>query len=171
MRLTTRTIIIVVSLIVGLDQLTKYWIDSSMKLYQSDDIIPGIFALTYVRNTGAAFGFLSEMPDGFRQPFFYLTTGIAIIILVGFLRRLGETEQLARLSVIGILSGAIGNLIDRIRFGYVIDFLDFSWQGYHWPAFNVADMCITLGVIGLLCSSVWGDRAQTQLQSPAQPPG
>ena len=170
MHLTPRTLTIIVSVMVALDQLTKYWIDSSMTLYQSDSIIPDIFALTYVRNTGAAFGFLSEMPDWFRQPFFYLTTGIAIIILAGFLRRLGETEQLARLSVVGILSGAIGNLIDRIRFGYVIDFLDFSWHGYHWPAFNVADMCITLGVLGLLWSSVWGDQDQSQLHSSAQPP-
>lgn len=171
MHLTIRTIVIIIAVLVGLDQLTKYWIDSSMTLYQSDGIVSDIFALTYVRNTGAAFGFLSQMPAWFRQPFFYLTTGIAIVILAVFLHRLGENEQLSRLSVVAILSGAIGNLIDRVRFGYVIDFLDFSWKGYHWPAFNVADMCITLGVIGLLWSSVRGEQNRSQLHSAAQPPG
>ena len=98
---------------------------------------------------------------GFGSPFSYLTTGLALVILGLFLRRLEEHERLARLSIVAIAGGAVGNLIDRIRFGYVIDFLDVSWRGYHWPAFNVADSCITLGVLGLLWSSVW-DAASRQ---------
>ena len=161
----------VVGTIVVLDQVTKYLIDSSMRLYQSEELISGVLALTYVRNTGAAFGLLAHAPAWFRQPFFYLTTGVAIVILGLFLRRLGKQERLARLSIVAILGGALGNLIDRIRFGYVIDFLDVSWQGYHWPAFNVADSCITLGVLGLLWSSVRGTPPSPQPSPPAQPPG
>lgn len=146
----------IVTAIVALDQLSKYLIDSSMTLYQSREIISGVLALTYVRNPGAAFGLLAQAPAWFRQPFFYLTSGLAIVILGIFLRRLGERERLARLALVAILGGALGNLIDRIRFGYVIDFVDISWQGYHWPAFNVADSCITLGMIGLLWSSLRG---------------
>ena len=146
----------IVAAIVALDQFSKYLIDSSMTLYQSREIISGVLALTYVRNPGAAFGLLAQAPAWFRQPFFYLTSGLAIVILGIFLRRLGERERLARLALVAILGGALGNLIERIRFGYVIDFVDISWQGYHWPAFNVADSCITLGMIGLLWSSLRG---------------
>ena len=157
----------VVGIIVVLDQATKLWIDSSMQLYQSQEIISGFFSLTYVRNTGAAFGFLSQTPEWFRQPFFFATTGLALLVLGIFLSRLDETERLARISIASILGGAIGNLIDRVRFGYVIDFLDVYWQGYHWPAFNVADSCITVGVIGLLWSSFAGKQpaAEPQAQS------
>lgn len=157
---TRRAIFLVVGTIIVLDQLTKYLIDSSMRLYQSEELIDGFLALTYVRNTGAAFGLLANAPAWFRQPFFYLTTGVALVILGLFLRRLEEHERLARLSIVAIAGGAVGNLIDRIRFGYVIDFLDVSWRGYHWPTFNVADSCITLGVLGLLWSSVWGTASR-----------
>ena len=153
----------IVAAIVVLDQLSKYLVDSSMTLYQSREIISGLLALTYVRNPGAAFGLLAGAPAWFRQPFFYLTSGAALVILGLFLRRLGEHERLARLALVAILGGALGNLIDRIRFGYVIDFVDVSWQGYHWPAFNVADSCITLGVIGLL----WSSRPGTAPPAPS----
>lgn len=148
-----------------LDQVTKLWIDSSMQLYQSEEIISGFFSLTYVRNTGAAFGFLAQTPEWFRQPFFFATTGIALLVLGLFLSRLDETEWLARVSIASILGGAIGNLIDRLRFGYVIDFLDVYWQGYHWPAFNVADSCITVGVIGLLWSSLASKQQAAESQT------
>lgn len=162
-----RCLLPVVGVIVMLDQVTKLWIDSSMQLYQSEEIISGFFSLTYVRNTGAAFGFLAQTPEWFRQPFFFATTGIALLVLGLFLSRLDETEWLARVSIASILGGAIGNLIDRLRFGYVIDFLDVYWQGYHWPAFNVADSCITVGVIGLLWSSL--ASKQQAAGSQAQP--
>lgn len=163
-----RFILPVVGIIVVLDQVTKLWIDSSMQLYQSEEIISGFFSLTYVRNTGAAFGFLAQTPEWFRQPFFFATTGIALIVLGIFFRRLDETEWLARLSITSILGGAIGNLIDRIRFGYVIDFLDVYWQGYHWPAFNVADSCITVGVIGLLWSSLVSNPSSNTSSAESQ---
>jgi signal peptidase II len=158
----TRMVLLVVGTILVLDQVTKLLVERSMVPYQSEPVIASFFHLTYVRNTGAAFGLLAQAPDWFRQPFFFIATAVAIVALGLFLRHTAETDRLTILAVAAILGGAVGNLIDRLRYGYVIDFLDFHWRGYHWPAFNVADSCITLGVLGLLWSAVWIKGAELQ---------
>jgi signal peptidase II len=117
-------------------------------------VIASVFDLTHLRNTGAAFSLLAQAPEWFRQPFFFTVTGIAVVALSLFLYRAREEGWLLTIAVSGILGGAIGNLIDRIVYGEVIDFLLFYWGDYYWPAFNVADSCITLGVIGLLWTSL-----------------
>ena len=134
-----------------LDQGTKLAIDSSMKLYQSIPVLP-FFKLTYVHNTGAAFSFLSEA-GGWQRWFF---AGLALAISCGiavWLARLKQHETLLAVALSLVLGGAIGNLIDRLAYGYVIDFLDVYYQTWHWPAFNIADSAITLGVILMLLES------------------
>jgi signal peptidase II len=139
-------------LAVALDQASKLAIDASMQLYQSIELIP-FFNLTYVRNTGAAFSFLSEA-GGWQRWFFAVLAAIISMVLVVWLAKLKKHEILMAASLSLILGGAIGNLIDRVLYGYVIDFLDVYYQAWHWPAFNVADSAITLGVILMLLESV-----------------
>jgi len=132
--------------IVLLDQVTKWFVDRSMPLYRSIPVIDGFFDLTYIRNTGAAFGILAGSGAAFRLPFLMLFSFLAIGFIIVMLRRLPERETGLIIALTFILGGAIGNLIDRFAYGEVIDFLDFYWANYHWPAFNVADSFITIGV-------------------------
>ncbi len=136
--------------LVALDQLTKLYIHTHFHLGESVVVIPNFFNFTYVRNFGAAFGFLAESHPSFRELFFLSMPPIALIIILGILRGVKneDTKQIIALS--SIFGGAIGNYIDRIRFRYVIDFLDFHIYGkWSWPAFNIADMAI-VGGVGLL---------------------
>ena len=133
--------------IVALDQSSKWVVDHTLQLYQSVPLMPS-FQLTYLRNEGAAFSFLSSA-GGWQRWFFValaLTSSVAIGIWLG---RLNRTQTREAIGWAFVLGGAIGNLIDRLVWGYVIDFLDVYYQNWHWPAFNVADSAITVGV-GLL---------------------
>ena len=138
-------------LAVVLDQGSKFVIDSSMRLYQTIPVMP-YFNLTYVHNTGAAFSFLSDA-GGWQRWFF---AGLAILIsgvIAVWLARLKQHETLLAIALSLVLGGAIGNLIDRLAYGYVIDFLDVYYGTWHWPAFNIADSAITLGVMLMLAES------------------
>ncbi len=134
-----------------LDQGSKLAINSSMQLYQSIPIL-SFFKLTYVHNKGAAFSFLSEAGGWQRWFFAGLALVISMVIAV-WLSRLKQHETLMAVALSLVLGGAIGNLIDRLAYGYVIDFLDVYYQTWHWPAFNVADSAITLGVMLMLAES------------------
>ena len=134
-----------------LDQWSKIAIDGSMRLYESIALIPG-FNLTHVHNTGAAFSFLSEA-GGWQRWFFAGMAGLISVVLTVWLYRLKKHETLLAVALSLVLGGAIGNLIDRVAYGYVIDFLDVYYQTWHWPAFNVADMAICLGVFLMLLES------------------
>ena len=134
----------VTPLILLVDQLTKLYIDGTMKVYQSIPVIDGLFNITYLRNRGAAFSFLAEA--SWRLPFFLIATVIAVIAILVAFRKLRDDQRFAAVSLTLILSGAVGNLIDRVRMGEVIDFLDVYWKNHHWPAFNVADSAICVGV-------------------------
>lgn len=131
-------------LILGLDQATKILIDRSMALYQSRPVIDGLFSITYMRNRGAAFSFLSGF--SYRLPFFIGISLAALVVIIFAYRKLRDDQTLAAVALAMIFAGALGNLIDRIRLGEVIDFLDVYWRTYHWPAFNVADSAICVGV-------------------------
>ena len=137
----------------GLDQASKIAIDKSFQLYESIAIIPSFFNLTYVHNTGAAFSFLSEA-GGWQRWFFAVLAIVMSVIMTIWLTRLKENETLLAVALSLILGGAIGNLIDRLFYGYVIDFLDFYYGTYHWPAFNIADSAITIGVALMLIDSL-----------------
>jgi signal peptidase II len=136
-----------VSIILIADQLTKFIVDQTMPLHHSIPIIDDLFSLTYIRNTGAAFGILSGSAAAFRLPFLLLFSTVAIVFIIMMLRRLPDRETGLITALAFILGGAIGNLIDRIAYGEVIDFLDFYWSRFHWPAFNLADSFITIGVL------------------------
>jgi signal peptidase II len=133
------------AIVVG-DQVTKQIVDRSMPLYHSIPILEGFFNLTYVRNTGAAFGLFAGSAEIFRRPFLIIVSIVAIGFIFNMLRRLYDDEKGLVTALAFILGGAVGNLIDRIFYGEVIDFLDCYWGSYHWPAFNVADSFITIGV-------------------------
>lgn len=132
--------------IVVVDQLTKVIVDRSMALYHSIPIVDGFFSLTYVRNTGAAFGMFAGSAEIFRRPFLIAVSLVAIGFIFTMLRRLPDNEKGLSTALAFIVGGAIGNLIDRLIYGEVIDFLDCFWGSYHWPAFNIADSFITIGV-------------------------
>ncbi|MBU1965700.1 MAG: signal peptidase II [Proteobacteria bacterium] len=137
-------------LVMLLDQATKAWIISTMRIYDSFVVIEGFFSITHVRNPGAAFGFLAGAPPLFRHIFFLAITVAAIALILHYLRvsRIEEPSLVSALAL--ILAGAVGNLIDRIRFGEVVDFLDVYIGSHHWPAFNVADSAITVGAVVLM---------------------
>ena len=136
--------------IVVVDQVTKVSVMETMRLHESIPVVANLFSITYIRNPGAAFGFLSSSSSSFRFVFFGLTSIFAVGLLGMILVRMPKDDWMGLLSVAGILGGAIGNLLDRLRYGEVIDFLDFYINGYHWPAFNVADSAITVGVVFLI---------------------
>ncbi len=134
----------------ALDQATKSYILHTMRLHESITIIQGYFSLTYIRNPGAAFGILSTSSSAFRLVFFFVTSVFALGLLGTIFYRLHPQDVWEQVTVSSIFGGAIGNLLDRVQYGEVIDFLDFSIKEYHWPAFNVADSAISVGVISLL---------------------
>jgi len=137
---------IIMALVVTGDQLSKLWILDNFLLYESEEIIPGFFNLTFIRNTGAAFGMLSGMPLLWRQIFFISIAAVALVALAVMQRKIGRENSLYTLCFGLIGGGAVGNVIDRVLYGSVVDFLDVYVRGYHWPAFNVADSAIFIGV-------------------------
>jgi signal peptidase II len=147
--------------IIGLDQITKYLIHHSMRLHESIPVVNGFFAITYIRNPGAAFGFLAEMGDQFRFYFFVTVSVAALIFLVIFFYRTPREDLLAQIGISLVVGGAFGNLIDRLRLGEVIDFLDFFVGPYHWPAFNVADSAISIGLAILILQLFLRTKAET----------
>jgi signal peptidase II len=136
--------------IVALDQLTKMYVITHFRLGEIKDVIPSFFDITYVRNKGAAFGVFATTAQQFREPFFLLVPFVALIVIILIIRGLNDSQKSQVFGLSFIFGGAIGNYLDRLRFKYVIDFLDFHYKEvYHWPAFNVADSAIVCGV-GLL---------------------
>jgi signal peptidase II len=150
--------IILIILIIGLDQASKFIFNSSLVLNQPNPVIKGFFYLTLVHNRGAAFGILKN-----QLPLFILISIFAIILISFNLKKSSGDKRfsLNNLALILIFSGAIGNLIDRVIFGYVIDFLDFCV----WPVFNVADSAITIGAILLGWSLLFGPRSKKETSS------
>jgi signal peptidase II len=149
-------------LVILLDQATKAWIISTMRLYDSFVVIGGFFNITHVRNPGAAFGFLAGASPLFRYIFFMAVTLAAILLILHYLR-ISRIEAPSLVSALAlILAGAVGNLIDRVRFGEVVDFLDVYIGSYHWPAFNVADSAITVGAAILIVVLLQKRKGRTE---------
>ena len=147
---TRRVMTVVAVVVLAADQLTKYAVRTQITLHDSIEIIPGLFNLVHVRNTGAAFGFLNSASIANKQ---LLMTAIALVALGAialYATQVGSRETLSRAGLALILGGALGNLVDRASVGYVIDFVDVYWGSYHFWAFNVADSAITVGAALLI---------------------
>jgi len=127
-----------------LDQITKQLVIKHIPRYGTVRIIPGFFDLTNVRNPGAAFGFLAGAQGWWRTAFFIIVSIGALVVIAYLVRKTADRLSLIAFSLIG--GGAVGNLVDRIRFGEVVDFIDWYYRSWHWPAFNIADSGITVGV-------------------------
>ena len=141
-------LISIAALVIAIDQFVKSYVHTHFILGESMSVVQGFFNITYVRNFGAAFGFLHETQPAFRENFFLLMPPVALLFILNGVKP-SDTRQILALSL--VFGGAIGNYIDRLRFRYVIDFLDFHWhEAYTYPAFNVADMSIVGGVAALL---------------------
>lgn len=136
--------------IIIVDQITKAVIQSQYYLGESTHVLNGFFNITYVRNPGAAFGFLASAPDIIRKPLFLLVPVIACVWLVYLIWQSRKGPALLSYAYALIFAGAVGNLIDRFSLGYVVDFLDFFYKENHFPAFNVADSSITIAAFLLI---------------------
>ena len=139
--------------VVAVDQLTKAWVTSSLGLGQSLPLISGLMHFTLVRNTGMAFGLLSGADVPFKAVLVSLLSVAAMGAVTYYALKSPQDENLTRIGLTFILGGALGNIIDRIRLGYVVDFVDVFYRDTHWPAFNAADTCICIGVGLLLLDS------------------
>ncbi len=144
--------------VVVLDQATKTWVLATFELHETLPVIPGWFHLTYIRNPGAAFGLFSGHAEAFRRPFFLVVTTVALAAILAILWRAprGRPWLLTALGL--VFGGAVGNLIDRVRWGEVVDFLDVFWKTHHWPAFNIADSAITVGMGVLILEELFGRK-------------
>jgi signal peptidase II len=143
----------VTAVVIVLDWYSKQWMSSSLELYRPQEIFSWL-NITLAHNYGAAFSFLAGA-GGWQRWFFIVLASVVSLVLLIWLLRLPRREWVTALGLALILGGAIGNLIDRVQLGYVVDFIDVHFGGWHYPAFNVADSAITCGVILLLLDAVW----------------
>ena len=148
-----------------IDQATKIYVDRVMHLYQSIPVIDGLFNITYVRNPGSAFGFLAGASLGFRSVFYAVITAAVALLILYYLKKERADSLGMSLALAFVFAGALGNLIDRIRFGEVIDFLDVYVSSFHWPAFNVADSSISVGACLILLQLIRREKRSSDPQS------
>lgn len=141
--------ILFVAAILVLDRWTKSLILNDFDLHETVGVIDGFFNITYVRNTGVAFGIFSSISSPLKALFLSLFTGAAVIVVIIYSLRSPVTNRLLQFALACIMGGALGNLYDRIAYGYVIDFLEIHAGSYYWPAFNIADSAISIGVVML----------------------
>jgi signal peptidase II len=148
------------------DQASKFWAVRNLPLFELREVVPGFFGLVHVRNTGVAFSLLSNLDSRWVHPFLILATVIAMGAVLAYIAFL-PCRGAAPVGLGLILGGAIGNLIDRARLGYVVDFLDLYWRNHHWPTFNVADVGISVGVALLLIDMVVSPKEPGDASRPA----
>lgn len=149
--------------IIVLDQITKNYILAAFYYGESISVIQNYFNLTYVRNYGAAFGMLTQVEPKFRDTFFLLMPPSAMAIILYMLKTSSLADKARNVALCFVFAGALGNYIDRLRFGYVVDFLDFHYYGkWSWPAFNVADMSIVCGVTVLILLEIFAPQVSSK---------
>ena len=151
----------IIGTVMVLDQLTKYLVEKYMRMYEVVPVIRGFFNLTRVRNKGAAFSLLSTAPEGFRSVFFIFVPLAAVVVIAMMIRK--AKDRLLVVSFSLIAGGAVGNLVDRIRFGEVVDFIQWYVKSWYWPSFNVADSAITAGVALLVLDMVFRKPKQEEI--------
>ena len=163
MTLKYRVLVLVSLVTIVLDQATKLYIARTLPLHAMIRVIENFFTITYLRNRGAAFGILATSP--WRLPFFILVSTIAVVVILTVIKKLRDEQKLALFSLSLILAGAVGNLIDRVSYGEVIDFIFVHWYEHYWPAFNVADSAICVGVFLLALDMIREEQRLKQQQS------
>jgi signal peptidase II len=136
----------IVVTVVLVDQVVKAVVRPRLGLFDSVSVIPGFFSLTRVHNTGAAFGLMNALDIPFKTVVMALVQTLALVGLAIYAATLAPGQRLTRIGLSFVIGGALGNLIDRVSAGYVLDFFDFYWGGWHFWAFNIADASITIGV-------------------------
>ena len=144
------------SIVVVLDQVNKAAIWEYVPLYHSINVIPGFFDLTHVHNPGGAFGIFAQSSKGLRQFFFLALTSVAVVMIFMFYRSIPHSHSWLSFGLALIFGGALGNLIDRVRMGEVVDFLKFYIGRFQWPSFNIADSAVTVGVAIFIAHMVFG---------------
>lgn len=144
---------ILLIVLLAIDQISKFAVDANMKLQQSMDIVPGFFRITYLHNTGAAWSMLEG-----KMWFFYIITAIALVAMIYFYVRSEKQDVMFKTGIVCMAAGTIGNLIDRLIFQYVRDFIDFIILGYDFPVFNVADMALCFGVFLIIIDILLEER-------------
>ena len=154
--------------VICLDQVTKLVVVERFRYGESIPVLPGFFNLTYIRNTGAAFGLLAHADPAFRIPFFVIVPLVALVAIAFIFRKIPDRDLKLSSALSLVIGGAVGNLIDRVKLSYVVDFLDFHWKyEYHFPAFNVADMAICVGV-GILMLDLLMQPSPAATESPKE---
>lgn len=154
----------IITAVLALDQFTKHLVEKHMRMYEVVPVIRGFFNLTRVRNKGAAFSLLSTAPDGFRSAFFISVSLVAVTVIAIMIRKANDRLLVVSFSLIA--AGAVGNLVDRVRFGEVVDFIQWYVGSWYWPSFNVADSAITVGVALLVIDMVFGTSTKSQITNP-----
>ena len=155
--------------IVALDQATKLLVHTQFNLGEKKVIIPGFFNITYVRNTGGVFGLFAQSNEAIRMILFLILPVLAFVLIVSIIHKLEINQKFQLLAFSSIFGGALGNYIDRIQYKYVVDFFDFHYKGYTWPAFNVGDVCIVIGVFSAITIIyITEEKQQKKLQNSKQ---
>lgn len=154
----TRLVALAALVVLVVDQATKAIVQDTMRVGESIALLP-VLSLTYVRNPGAAFGLLGGLPAGIRFPVLLAVTLLALAVLLQLARETPVERPGTLVAIGGVLGGAAGNLVCRLRYGEVVDFVHLHWGAWYWPMFNVADSAITIGVVAIAISSLRGDRS------------
>jgi signal peptidase II len=152
--------------VVVLDQAAKALVDRYMDLHESHTLVEGLARLTYVQNRGAAFGVLSDANLPYQSVLFSIVSIVALGAIAVYAWKLPVASRLPRTALALIMGGAVGNLFDRMRHGYVIDYVDVYWGRHHWPAFNVADSAISIGVALLVLDILRSPRSEPESAKP-----
>jgi signal peptidase II len=147
------------------DQVTKALIARNIFLNSNVEVIPGFFQLVHIRNKGAIFGFFNQSGSQLVYLLLSLASLTALVLVIYYFFKTSAEEKFLRISLSMILAGALGNFIDRVLRGYVIDFLDLSVKGWHWPSFNVADSCISIGALMLVFAFLFKRSPKCSLSS------
>ena len=148
------SLLAILAAVVLLDQASKAWVKRSLDLHEVRPIVDGFLSLSHVQNRGAAFGILSDADLPYQSAIFSVVSFLALGAIAVYASRLPIDARLPRFALSLVLGGAVGNLIDRIRLGYVVDFVHVYWRRYQWPDFNVADSAISVGVVLLLLDMI-----------------
>lgn len=154
--------------IVVLDQFSKFMVATHIPRYGSIPVVDRFFNLTHIRNSGVAFGLFAAQTSEYKSIFFIAVSLVAIAAILSFFHHTHDDKRMVQNGLILIFSGAVGNMIDRVLYKEVIDFLDFFYNGYHWPAFNLADSCITVGVGFMMVDLFFQKRPDRDPVEPCQ---